>query len=104
MTYRRDDPTAIDVEVSDTLLRVTLADRREVAAPLAWFPRLRDASPEQRGHRRFIGRGTGVRCPDVDEDISVRGLPGLPTWVKTANGGPVKWPAHRRGARPVTAC
>ena len=73
------DPTAIDVDVSDTLLRITLADGREVAAPLAWFPRLRDATPEQRKHWRLIGRGVGIHWPDVDEDVSVRGLLGLPT-------------------------
>jgi hypothetical protein len=73
------DPTAIDVDVSDALLRVTLADGREVAAPLEWFPLLRDATPEQRRHWRLIGRGVGIHWPDVDEDVSVRGLLGLPT-------------------------
>jgi hypothetical protein len=68
------DPTAVDVQADDTLLRVTLADGRELAAPLEWFPRLRDASPEQRGHWRLIGRGQGVHWPDVDEDISVASL------------------------------
>lgn len=73
------DPTAIDVDVSDILLRVILADGREMAAPLAWFPRLRDATPEQRRHWRLIGRGSGIHWPDIDEDISVRALLGLPT-------------------------
>lgn len=68
------DPTAVDVQADDALLRVTLADGRELAAPLEWFPRLRDASPEQRGHWRLIGRGQGVHWPDVDEDISVASL------------------------------
>ncbi len=68
------DPTAVDVHADEALLRVTLADGRELAAPLEWFPRLRDASPEQRGHWRLIGRGQGVHWPDVDEDISVASL------------------------------
>ena len=68
------DPTAIDVRADDTLLRLTLADGRELAAPLEWFPRLRDASPEQRSHWRLIGRGQGVHWPEVDEDISVASL------------------------------
>ena len=68
------DPTAVDVQADDALLRVTLADGRELAAPLEWFPRLRDATPEQRGHWRLIGRGQGVHWPDVDEDISVASL------------------------------
>ena len=73
------DATAIDVAVSDALLRLTLADGRELAVPLEWFPRLRDATAEQRRHWRLIGRGQGIHWPDVDEDISVRGLLGLPT-------------------------
>lgn len=68
------DPTAIDVIADGTLLRVTLADGRELAAPLEWFPRLRDASDEQRCHWRLIGRGQGIHWPDVDEDISVASL------------------------------
>ena len=68
------DPTAVAVALDDALLRVTLADGRELAAPLEWFPRLRDASPEQRSHWRLIGRGQGIHWPDVDEDISVAGL------------------------------
>ena len=68
------DPTAVDVQTNDSLLRVTLADGRELAAPLEWFPRLRDASQEQRSHWRLIGRGQGVHWPDVDEDISVASL------------------------------
>jgi Protein of unknown function (DUF2442) len=42
------DHAAIEVVVSDTMLRIVLTDGRELAAPLAWFPRLRDATPEQR--------------------------------------------------------
>ena len=70
----RFDPTAVNVRADDTLLRVTLADGRELAAPLEWFPRLRDATPEQRNHWRLIGRGQGVHWPEVDEDISVASL------------------------------
>jgi hypothetical protein len=73
------DPTAVDVTVSDTLLHVSLADGRELSVPLEWFPRLRDATLEQRQHWRLIGRGQGIHWPEVDEDISVRGLLGLPT-------------------------
>ena len=61
--------TAVDVEVSEAALRVFLADGREVSAPLAWFPRLRDATPEQQRHWRLIGRGAGIYWPDVDEHI-----------------------------------
>ena len=73
------DPTATDVEISDALLHVALADGRELAVPLVWFPRLRDTTPEQRRHWRLIGRGAGIHWPDLDEDVSVRGLLGLPS-------------------------
>lgn len=68
------DPLATDVAFTPDALRVTLADGREVAAPLAWFPRLLAASPAQRTHWRLIGGGIGIHWPDVDEDISVDSL------------------------------
>ena len=70
----RFDPTAVDVRSDDSLLHVVMADGRELSVPLEWFPRLRDASPKQRLHWRFIGRGKGIHWPEVDEDISVEGL------------------------------
>ncbi len=68
------DPTAIDVRLDDSMLRVSLADGRELAAPLEWFPRLRDANQQQRQNWRLIGRGQGIHWPDMDEDISVSSL------------------------------
>jgi hypothetical protein len=68
------DSDAIDVEITDLALRVMLADGREVSAPLEWFPRLRDATPEQRGRWRLIGGGQGIHWPDLDEDIAVATL------------------------------
>ena len=73
------NPVAVEVEVSDTALRIVLSDGRELSAPLAWFPRLRDATPVQRSNWELIGRGHGLHWPDVDEDISVRALMGRPT-------------------------
>jgi hypothetical protein len=65
------DSTAVDVTVTDDRIVVVLADGRELAAPLAWFPLLMEATPEQRRNWRFIGRGHGIHWPDIDEDISV---------------------------------
>jgi hypothetical protein len=62
------------VEVTAISLKVALDDGRELSVPLAWFPRLRDATAEQRANWRFIGRGEGIHWPDVDEDISILGL------------------------------
>lgn len=57
---------------------VGLNDGRVIGAPLAWFPRLLNASPEQRENWQLIGVGEGIHWPDIDEDISIRGLLGLP--------------------------
>jgi hypothetical protein len=68
------DATAVDIRMMDDRLVVILADGRELAAPLAWFPRLLDASNDQRRNWRLIGGGHGIHWPDVDEDISVASL------------------------------
>lgn len=73
------NPTALDVEVADAAVRVVLSDGREISAPLAWFPRLRDATDAQRRNWTLIGRGHGIHWPDLDEDVSVRGLLGQPS-------------------------
>jgi Protein of unknown function (DUF2442) len=68
------DATAVDVFITPERLTVILADGRELSAPLAWFPRLLEATDSQRQNWRFIGRGLGIHWPDVDEDISVASL------------------------------
>jgi Protein of unknown function (DUF2442) len=68
------DSDAVDVDVSSEALRIVLADGRELAAPLEWFPRLRDATVEQRSNWRLIGGGQGIHWPDLDEDIAVATL------------------------------
>jgi hypothetical protein len=68
------DATAVDVRVTDDSIYVVLADGREVTAPLAWSPRLADATSEQRKNWRLIGRGQGIHWPDLDEDISIASL------------------------------
>jgi hypothetical protein len=73
------DASAVGVEIDDSALRLALADGRELSVPLEWFPRLRDATPQQRKNWRLIGRGEGIHWPDIDEDVSVNGLLGLPT-------------------------
>ncbi len=68
------EPLVTGVSFTADSLCVTLADGREVAVPLEWFPRLRDASGVQRENWRLIGGGVGIHWPDVDEDISVESL------------------------------
>jgi hypothetical protein len=40
---------------------------------------LLSATPAARAHWELIGAGEGIHWPDVDEDISVDSLLGLPT-------------------------
>ncbi|SMH52720.1 DUF2442 domain-containing protein [Azospirillum agricola] len=55
-------------------LTVELMDGRSIAVPLAWYPRLFDATSKQRGHWELAGGGYGIHWPDLDEDLSVEGL------------------------------
>jgi len=65
---------AVDIRFSEEALIVRLSDSREVSVPLEWFPRLRDATPEQRKDWRLIARGIGIHWEGVDEDIAVTTL------------------------------
>jgi Protein of unknown function (DUF2442) len=67
-------PQAINIEYTDSLLIVELADGRSISAPLVWFPRLSKASKEQLENWELLGDGEGIHWPDVDEDLSVTGL------------------------------
>ena len=63
-----------DVHLTADTLSVDLIDGRTIIVPLAWYPRLYDASPEQRGNWQISGAGYGIYWPDVDEDLSIAGL------------------------------
>ena len=63
-----------EVRVDDEMIRVKFMSGLEIATPVGRFPRLQRATPEQRSTWRLIGRGDGIHWPDVDEDISIRGL------------------------------
>jgi hypothetical protein len=72
------EPRARGLEfVADTFV-VHLEDGRSLSVPLKWFPRLRDATPQQRLNYEMIGRGLAIHWPDIDEEISVPRLFGLP--------------------------
>jgi hypothetical protein len=62
---------AVDTHTTDLVLHIVLADGRELDAPLEWFPRVRDATPEPRRHWRLIGGGQGIQRPDINEDRAV---------------------------------
>ncbi len=73
-TSAPEQPRAIAVTFQDGELAVRLEDGRTVLVPLEWFPRLRDATPEQLSSYHLVGHGIGIHWPELDEDLSVRGL------------------------------
>ena len=60
------------VRFDDSSMWVDLSDGRVIAVPLAWFPRLMNATPEQRALVEFSSRG--LHWERLDEDIAVDGL------------------------------
>jgi hypothetical protein len=68
------DVFAESVHFSEDALIVALDDGRTISAPLAWYPRLLDATKAERERFELIGEGEGVHWPALDEDISVEGL------------------------------
>lgn len=53
---------------------VHLIDGRTLGVPLRFFPRLQDATPEQRTAYIFSGQGSGLHWDELNEDISVKHL------------------------------
>ena len=78
-TVATTEPRIISLSITDEHIAAELADGRAVSVPLAWSWRLSDATPEQRQNFEIIGSGEGVHWPDIDEDISAKGmLQGIP--------------------------
>ena len=72
------DARARGIEFIPDALVVYLEDGRSLTVPLEWFPLLRDTPPDTRNRWELVGRGLGIHWPDLDEDLSVAGLLGLP--------------------------
>ena len=64
--------SATAVRFDEHTMWVDLTDGRTLGVPLAWFPRLLQASPEAR-QRLEICR-LGLHWEDLNEDISIAGL------------------------------
>lgn len=63
-----------NVIIDDDDLAVEIMNRRTIKAPLAWFPRLFNASKQQLNNWQICGGGYGIHWEEIDEDISVEGL------------------------------
>lgn len=63
-----------DVHFTEDTIGVDLFDGRTITVPLAWYPRLLHATPEQRANWKLAGGGYGMHWPDIDEDLNTKGL------------------------------
>jgi len=70
----KSEPRAERVRCTNDELVVTLTDGRTLSVPLAWFPRLANATTRQRSNYELLGDGSGIHWPLADEDISVSAL------------------------------
>jgi hypothetical protein len=68
------DERVAGVEFTEDALVVSLMDGRIISVPLVWYPRLSNASPEQRANWRVSGGGYGIHWEEIDEDLSTEGL------------------------------
>lgn len=68
------DERVAAVSFSEDSLSVSLKDGRTITVPLAWYPKLIHASPEQLRNWKIAGAGYGIHWPDLDEDLSTEGL------------------------------
>ena len=68
------DERVADVEITEDALSVRLMDGRTISVPLVWYPRLFNATAEQRRNWQISGGGYGIHWPDVDEDLSTEGM------------------------------
>jgi len=65
---------AVKVWFDDDNIWLGLEDGRQVSAPLAFYPRLLNATKGQRENYELIGPGIGIHWEDLDEDLSVEGI------------------------------
>jgi hypothetical protein len=63
---------ATEVRFDDDAMWVDLDDGRTLGIPLAWFPRLLHATPQQRAE--VMISASGLHWEEIDEDVSIAGL------------------------------
>lgn len=62
------------VRFNKGMMIVSLSDRREIRAPLDWFPRLLAAREGQLRKWRLLDKGARIHWIELDEDVWVSSL------------------------------
>ena len=68
------DERVKDIHIARDSLSVDLMDGRTITVPLAWYPRLANATSTQLKNWELCGADYGIHWPDLDEDLSTEGL------------------------------
>jgi Protein of unknown function (DUF2442) len=72
LSFETDEARAVAAWCDEAFVCVTLADDRQIRAPLWWYPFLASASAEDRSRVELMY--SGVWWPVMDEGVSVKGL------------------------------
>lgn len=89
------------VVVGGETLTAEISDGCTISVPLAWYPRLLEATPDERDNLQLIGHGEDIHWPDLDEDVSVENLlMGRPSGESAASFQ--RWLAAKRKGKGVT--
>lgn len=70
----RADERIQQVNFTEDSISVDLMDGRSISVPLAWYPRLLNATPTQRANWEICGGGYGLHWEEIDEDLSTEGM------------------------------
>jgi hypothetical protein len=63
-----------NVFFTEDTIGVSLMDGRTIVVPLIWYPRLLNATPDQRLGWEICGGGYGIHWKSIDEDLSTEGM------------------------------
>ncbi|MBA3602244.1 MAG: DUF2442 domain-containing protein [Parachlamydiaceae bacterium] len=74
MSFFQHKPLAKKVEFENDNMCVELQDGRKLIVPLVYFPRLFQASEDQRNGYIISGGGIGIHWESINEDIHVGNL------------------------------
>ncbi len=70
----RADERVKEVRFTTDSITVDLMDGRTIAVPLVWYPRLLNATSQQRLQWEICGGGYGIHWEELDEDLSTEGM------------------------------
>ncbi len=70
----RADERVKNVLFTEDTISVELMDGRTITVPLVWYPKLLQATPQQREQWQVCGGGYGIHWAEIDEDLSTEGM------------------------------